>query len=197
VDDGGVTGAMSSALTRSGALKPLLDAVADSVTLNPPQSLVRLRAECDLVGAYEVETRTTTGHAICCDEPASIGGRGAGPNPLELLLAAVGSCWLITCRMWATRGEIPLDSVSIDVRTTFDIGGLLGVDGAPVAPDTVHLRVTLAGPADPTTYERLVEQVTAHSPVGVLVGHGVDISTEVAVAARSGPVDADRRSNLS
>jgi len=52
-------------------------------------------------------------HALTADEPEAIGGRDAGPNPYELLLASVGACTTITVRMYADRKRWPLKSVGL------------------------------------------------------------------------------------
>ena len=56
------------------------------------------------------------GQTLLTDEPAALGGEGAGPDPYTLLLAALGSCISMTLRMYARRKGWPLERVRVRLR---------------------------------------------------------------------------------
>ena len=63
--------------------------------------------------ARYVQKVTAGSHVLLADELGDVGGADAGPNPYELLLAALGACAGITVRMYADRKQWPLEEVHV------------------------------------------------------------------------------------
>lgn len=52
---------------------------------------------------------------LYADEPLEDGGTNTGPQPPELLMAALGACAAMTARLYAQRKGWPLEGVEVDV----------------------------------------------------------------------------------
>lgn len=121
----------------------------------------------ELVAGTATEVSVSARHFTwTIDEPAGLGGSDLGANPVEHLLAALGSCTVITYQVWAQQLGLALDSISVDVSGTIDTRGFFGLDDA-VRPgfDAIQLRVALGGPAAVEDSARLADAVAAHCPV--------------------------------
>lgn len=105
-------------------------------------------------------------HSIITDEPESLGGTDAGPNPVELILAALGTCQEITYRAYAAAMDIPLDHVSVKLEGQIDLRGFFGVtDEVRPGYRRIHGTVTLESDASDTQLRQLRAAVDAHCPV--------------------------------
>jgi putative redox protein len=66
----------------------------------------------------EFTTTLTTGtHELLADEPESVeGGKDQGPDPYDYLLMSLGSCTLMTVKMYVNRKGWKLDDVYMELR---------------------------------------------------------------------------------
>lgn len=55
-------------------------------------------------------------HELIADEPEDAGGGNQGPGPYDYLLMALGSCSVITMKMYADRKEWPVEDIYIEMR---------------------------------------------------------------------------------
>jgi putative redox protein len=94
------------------------------------------------------------------DEPTGLGGADTAPNPVEYILAALGSCQEITYRLYADALGIPLNGVSVEFTGAIDLRGFFNV-GRGVRPgyQKIEARVTLDSPASEADLARLKDIV--------------------------------------
>lgn len=103
---------------------------------------------------------------LVIDEPPALGGADRGPDPVELLLAALGASQEATYRLYADTLGIPIRSVSVRLEGRIDLRGLFAVSDS-VRPGFKDIRatVTIDSPASAEDIERLKVTVDRHSPV--------------------------------
>jgi putative redox protein len=65
---------------------------------------------------FQNEVRYDEGRSFLIDEPVTLGGEGAGPDPYTLLLSALGGCISLTVQMYARRKNWPLTRVTVRLR---------------------------------------------------------------------------------
>jgi uncharacterized OsmC-like protein len=71
------------------------------------------------------------GFPLIVDEPASVGGTDQGPQPTDLLLASVASCFTIALAYSARKREVELSGLDVEVTGTYD------------GPRFCHLRIAV------------------------------------------------------
>lgn len=109
---------------------------------------------------------TARSFKIETDEPAPLGGTDSAVDPMELLLAAVGTCLTIGWVTHAVRRGIEFRDLRIDVEGSFDLRGYLGIE-EDVRPgfDAVRYTVHVDTDADAQTLEEIRAAAEVGSPM--------------------------------
>jgi putative redox protein len=119
---------------------------------------------------------TTSSASFVVDEPAAAGGLGSGPNPYDLLSAALGSCTLMTVRLYADQKKWPL--ARVQVKVTHHRDGLQG-------RDVFAKEILLDGQIDDAQKARLLA-IAERCPVHLTLTRGSDVQTTITQAAMGG-----------
>jgi len=173
---------LDSEESKVAPLKSVLDGMTAAITADVAVAAVAFDARTTLVKGLEVDVSAGR-HAFKVDEPEVLGGTDLGPNPVQLILGALGACQAITYQVWAAKLGIVLEGFEARVEGDLDLRGFFGIDDVTRPGfQAVRVFVTIEGPEPPERYEELVQAVNAHCPVLDIVGNGVPVNVEVKVA---------------
>jgi uncharacterized OsmC-like protein len=127
-------------------------------------------------GRFQQEV-TAGAHRLLADEPNDVGGTDSGPNPYDLLLAALGACTAMTLRLYAERKALRLDRVAVRLRHAkvhaADCENCESRDGRV---DRIERGIVLEGELDAQQRARLLE-IADKCPIHRTLTSGVDIVT--------------------
>jgi putative redox protein len=159
-------------------LKETISDIQDMYRADAEKSKLVFKTSSNLVGRFrsDVEIRD---HTLTIDEPKNIGGSDLGPSPVEVVLAALGSCQEITYRAYATALGIELDKVSVEIEGDIDFRGFFGVDDSVRSGyNNIRAVVKIASDAPAEELEKLREMVNSHCPVLDMLSNPVPVSLD-------------------
>lgn len=136
------------------------------------EKVVRARPS---VGQGTAKTTVTLHPGLACDVEdgpwkfsvgmtEKYGGLNNAPNPGVYGRGALGACLAIGYGMWAARMDVPIRSLTVEVRASYDVRGELGVDDSirPGYSEIVYV-VTVDTPASEADVTRLLDAADRHS----------------------------------
>lgn len=98
------------------------------------------------------------------DMPESIGGNAQGPTPGVYGRAALGSCLAIGYMIWATKRNIPVDMLEVEIQADYDDGALLGTADTTPGYSEVRYTITIESPAPQENVLKMLDEAEQHSP---------------------------------
>jgi putative redox protein len=123
---------------------------------------------------------TARSFTIETDEPAPLGGTDKAIDPMELLLAAVGTCLQIGWVTHANRRGVDFRSLRIETRGDYDLQGYLALDRSiPPGFTNISYTVEVDTDADPALLEEIRAAAENGSPVTQNVLKGTPIQSDV------------------
>ncbi len=113
---------------------------------------------------------------VACDEPVESGGTNLGMNPVELLLASLGSCMTIAAFYLAPAQGINVSAFSVELEGDVDPDGFMGLN-PDVRNGFSEIRITphIACDAPADKAREFVDLVVSRCPVHDTIENGTNI----------------------
>jgi uncharacterized OsmC-like protein/alpha-beta hydrolase superfamily lysophospholipase len=97
-------------------------------------------------------------HRLTADEPTEAGGSDLGPNPYDLLLAALGACTSMTLRLYADHKQWPLERTTVHLtHEKIHAADCADCETREGKIDAIEREIEIAGPLDAQQRQRLLE----------------------------------------
>jgi len=119
------------------------------------------------------KTRITNGLAcdisegpwkLKADMPEAVGGDSTGPTPGVYGRAALGSCLAIGYMMAASKINLPISMLEVEVQADYDDGALMGTSDVPPGYLEVRYTVSIESSAAEQDILRMLDDADRHSP---------------------------------
>lgn len=130
------------------------------------------------------------GFAVHIDEPRELGGNDSAPNPVELLLAALGGCQEIVYRAFAAVLGIEIDSIEVHAKGYLDLHGFLGLADVQAGFTNISFTTRIVSSASPESIRQLAALVEKHCPVQDTLARPIPISGKVELMQPGDPAGA-------
>lgn len=138
----------------------------EAIKANPRAANIFFKARTELQEDVRCKANVRNFEPMIIDEPPELGGQDAGPNPVELLLVALGTCQEIVYSAYAAVMGVKLNSVTVSLRGDIDLKGLFGLDTeTPAGYTKISFETLIDSDADEETLKQLIETVESRCPV--------------------------------
>lgn len=136
-------------------------------------------ARTQWTGGFRTATYARQHAPIGTDEPDWLAGTDAAPNPVEHVLAALGSCLTVGFAAQAAARGINLRSLEVEVKGNVDLRVFLGLAEGHAGYNKLEVTTYIDSDADPEQLEELHKAVVSTSPVGNTLERPVELEARL------------------
>lgn len=156
------------------------DALKDNIVSCRIETNRTYAVSLDWTGGMKTKATLADGRSFIIDEPEEIAGTDTAPNPEDLLLSAVGTCYALCWVTVLSRKGIKVNSLKIDVRGVIDLRGSYASGGTPPGFDSLSLDVKIDAGMGIDALKELLPEVKAISVIPDTILRAVPVSFNLA-----------------
>lgn len=171
----------------SEQIQKAIEGLRSAISTDPAAAKAVFRATtASAEDSFTTESKVRT-FTVRLDEPKELGGADTGPNPVEAVLAALGSCQAIVYRAYANALGLQIDRVEVDARGHLDVRGFLNLAPVPAGFERVTFTTRVVSPEPAEKITALEKLVAEHCPVLDILRTAIPVTGElVHVTAQEG-----------
>jgi uncharacterized OsmC-like protein len=136
-------------------------------------------------GCFRLENHIRDLPPVILDEPGGLPNPDRTYQPLDMLLAALGSCLVSSIRAHAVARGIVLSALALDVEADLATAPIDEAHPPSLGFDEVRIAVHISSDAPPEALSSLVARATLRSQVASTLHDGTQLS--VVLSSPSGP----------
>ena len=100
---------------------------------------------------------------LIADMSEKNGGNNRGPTPGTFGRAALGSCLAITYIMYASKMNVPIENLEVEVQVDFDARGMYGIEDVRAGYSEVRYTVKVESPVSEEEIMKVLDKADKHS----------------------------------
>ena len=136
---------------------------------------VTFKAKSKLISGLQVDNQVRD-FTVRMDEPENLGGTDTGMNPVEALLAALGSCLTIVAAAFAKSHHIDLQEFWVELEGDLDPDGFLkGKPGVRNGFQQVRFTPHIKSSSSKEDIEKFIVFIKSRCPVSDVMINGTEI----------------------
>ena len=156
-------------------------ALVEKISADPKAADFSFTARTRWTGGVASVTEVREHDGIAVDEPASLAGADGAPNPVEYVLAALGSCLAVGYVTGATMRGIELRALELEIEGMLDLRVFLGITQGHGGYKRIDVTTTIESDAPAEELEALHTHVVKTSPVGHTLTNPIELNAKLAL----------------
>lgn len=139
------------------------------------------KAETKWLGGTKAKTRIRE-FKIDIDEPLELKGTNTAPNPVEILLAALGGCVTLTYHGYAKKLKVEIENLVVNLEGDMIQGGWIDEENRKRRGfKQIRYEVQLKTKASKEKIHQLHKLVEEKCPISDMLNHNTEIKGRVSV----------------
>ena len=153
--------------------------IIDSAHQDPEYGNFKYYVNSKWEGGTLCKNQIRRAHKLLVDEPSAFGGDDLSASPVELILAALGSCQIIMFSALAATRQIELEECEVTLKARLNVRGLLGIkeNNQAVYPgfSSINYETNIKSSASQKELKTLIDDVEKQCPVMDMLIRSVSI----------------------